>query len=394
MLGSEMSELAIPLLALLTLGATETQLGILRAAQFLPFLVATLLAGVWVDRVRRCPLLVQTNLWRALLIGMIPLGAWMGWLRMPLMYVLVFAAGVGTVVFQLAFQAYVPSLVVGDDLTDANGKLSASASAAEIGGKSVGGTLVDLVGAPAAVAVDALSYAFSASRLMRIRTEEPPPERPGAIGSLRSEIGDGVRLVFADARIRALMAEAATFNMFNELFLTAFLLYTARVLGWSAFTIGLLFSAGAVGALVGGLSANRAARRLGLGPALVTSMAIGNSASLVLFLIAGSGRGAQAGFVAVFAVVGSGTAMANVHTVTIRQTVVPGHLLGRMHAAYRLLSWGSIPIGASLGGMLSAAWDPRTAMLVGAAGIPLATLWVALSPIRRMRQVPSAPGPA
>jgi MFS family permease len=390
MLGSEMSELAVPLLAVLTLSATEAQLGFLRAAQFLPFLVATLLAGVWVDRVRRRPLLVHTNVWRAVLLGLIPLGAWMGWLGMPVVYALVFAAGIATVVFQLALHAYVPSLVPSGDLTDANGKLSASAAAAEVGGRAVGGTLVDLLGAPAAVAVDAASYAFAASQLARIREPEPAPEHaPG--GRIRSEIGEGLRVVFADARIRALMAEAATFNLFNELFLTAFLLYAVRVLGWSGFAIGVLFSIAAVGALVGGLGADRAARRLGLGRALLAAMAIGNTAPLALVLVAGAGLGSQAAFVAVFATVGWGTAMSNVHTVTIRQSVVPGRLLGRMHAAYRLLSWGTIPIGAIMGGVLSALWDPRAAMLIGAAGIPLATLWVFFSPIRRMRQVPAQP---
>jgi MFS family permease len=386
--GSEISELAVPLLVIVTLGATEAQVGLVRAAQFLPFLLLALPAGLLVDRVRRRPLMVGADLGRFVVLGAMPVLIWFGVVGVEPLYVLAFAAGALTVVHQLADTAYLPSLVGRHRLLVANGRLGAAQSAAQLGGQGIGGLLVATVTAPVAVLVDALSYLFSAVAIGGIRHAEPRPAR--ARRHWRGELAEGLRYLVRSRKLRALVGEAATFNAANEVFMIGLLLWLARDRHVSAALIGLVVSAGAVGAFLGSGIGARLSARFGFGRTMLTTLALGNGAPLAVIAVPGSGAPVAAPLAVIFIVMGFGIGLANVHNVSLRQSAVPDELQGRVNAAYRLISWGVLPVGAALGGQLAGALGSRAAMALGAIGIAAATLWVAFSPIPRLHTAPTA----
>jgi hypothetical protein len=387
--GSEIGELALPLLAIITLSASAAEVGVLRAAQFLPFLLATLPFGVLVDRRRRLPLMIGADVGRFLLVGAIPVLVWTGVAHIEILYALVLAAGALTVLYQLADFAILPRIVATTDLLDANGKLAASQSAAEISGKGVGGLFVQAVSAPFAVLLDAVSYLLSAVSLRRITVDEPSPV-PTAGASARRDVVEGLRVVVANRYIRPLLGEATTFNLVNEVFILGLLLWTVRDLDLGPGPLGLIFTAGGAGTFVGAWYGTRIAKRFGYGRALLVTMLVGNTAPLGALLVTGPGAAALPVLCTVFLLIGLGTGLANVHAVSLRQAATPGDLQGRVNAAYRLFSWGAIPIGAALGGVLAGLVGGHAAMVVGACGIPLATVWVAASAIPRLKTIHDA----
>jgi Na+/melibiose symporter-like transporter len=383
--GSEIGELALPLLALITLSATPAEMGLLRTMQFLPFLLATLPLGILVDRVRKRPLMIGADLGRFVLIGGIPVLVWVGAGHIELVYAFVFAAGVLTVLYQLSDFALLPRVITTDRLLDANSKLTATQSAAEIGGKGVGGLLVQALTAPFAVLFNAAGYLISAVAISRIKVDERV-ERPKERRSIRREVAEGLRVVLRNRYVRPLLSESTTYNFFFEAFLVGLMVYAVRELGLSPAQIGLAFTIGAVGTFLGAWFGTRVAGRFGYGRALLVTMLVGNSAS-VLFILLDDKSTALLILGSVFFLMGLGTGIANVHATSLRQTVIPGALHGRVNAAYRMVSWGAVPLGASLGGLLATQFDAHTAMLVGALGIPLGTIWIAASPIPRVRSI-------
>lgn len=387
--GSEIGELALPLLALVTLSASAGELGVLRAAQFLPFLLATLPLGVLVDRRRRRPLMIGADAGRFVLVASIPIAVWAGLAGMPLLYLVAFLAGILTVLYQLADFAFLPRVVATEQLVDANGRLAASQSAAEISGKGVGGLIVQVLTAPVAVLVDALSYLVSAVNLSRLRVDEParlPAAHPAA-GSAWREARGGVRLVTRNRFVRPLLGEATTFNLFNEVFILGLLVYAIRGLGLNAAQLGLVFTAGGVGSFLGAWFGARVTGRFGYGRVLLAALVLGNTAPVAALLPVTVPALALSVLCTAFLVMGVGIGIANVHAVSLRQSAIPGRLHGRVNAGYRLISWGAVPIGAGLGGLLAAQFGGYAAMLVGALGIPLATLWVAASPVPRLATI-------
>lgn len=285
--GSQFSGVAIPLTAVYVLHVNSFEQGILFAAGTAPFLLFGLLVGVWVDRHNRRPIMVFSNICRGLLLGSIPLAFLMGVLNLPLLAVVSFLVGVLTVFFDVAYQAYLPSLVLRGQLTDANSKLEASRATSQVVGPGVAGALVDLLSrplAPLAVGVDAFSFLGSALSLGRIRHQEKVQssvERPSVMTDLR----EGLSVVFRDKRLRSIAGSTSTSNFFSSALFPVAILYMTDPdlsaqglgLGLSALAFGLTFAVGAVGGLVGALSARPFARRVGLGYAIIASILIGGS---------------------------------------------------------------------------------------------------------------------
>ncbi len=383
--GSEIGELALPLLALITLSATPAEMGLLRTMQFLPFLLATLPLGVLVDRMRKRPLMIGADLGRFVLIGGIPVLIWVGAGQIELVYVFVFAAAVLTVLYQLSDFAFLPRVVTPDALLDANSKLAATQSAAEIGGKGLGGLLVQALTAPFAVLFNAAGFLVSALAISRIDVDERM-ERSTERRSAWREVVEGLRIVVRNKYLRPLLSESTTYNLFFELFLVGLMVYAVRDLGLSPALIGLAFTIGAVGTFLGAWFGARVAGRFGYGRVLLVTFLVGNSASVLLVLM-NDKSSAMVLLASVFFLMGLGTGIANVHATSLRQTVVPSALHGRVNAAYRMVSWGAVPIGASLGGLLATQFSAHTAMLVGALGIPLGTIWIAFSAIPKVRSI-------
>ena len=395
--GSEVAEIVVPLLAIVTLSAGAAEVGWLRAVQFLPFLVATLPLGVLVDRWRRrrLQLLIGADLGRCLLFAAVPLAIWAGVRDVAALYPVVLAIGTLTVLYQVADFAFLPSVVRPEQLVDANGKIAATSSANEIAGRGLGGLLVQAVSAPVAVVVDAVAFGISALSLRRIRVEGLHVPLDAEIDSAppraaRQEVVEGVRHAVADRYLRALLGEATTFNLFNELFVIGLLLWAVRDLGLGAAATGVVFTAGGLGSFVGAWFGARVTGRLGYGRVLLITMAVGNSAPLGTALVGRDDDAALLVLCALFLLVGLGSGIANVHAVSLRQLTVPEVLRGRVNAAYRVISWGVVPVGAAAAGLAAAELGGRGAMLIGAVGMAASTLWVAASPVPRLRRIDDA----
>jgi hypothetical protein len=397
-LGSEVAEIALPLFALVTLSASAAQASTLRIAQFLPFLLATVPAGLLVDRFQhsRLRLMIGADLGRALLVALLPVAAWTGTAGMPTLYVVVFAAAVLTVIYQIADFALLPKIVSEGQIVDANGKLAATQSAAEIGGRGIGALLVQALSAPVALLLNAGGYLLSAISLSRIRLDAPtarPADDQPAVGvSARRDLLRGIRFTSRQRFVRPLLGEAATFNLFNEILLLGLMLYAVREAHLSPLAIGAVFTAGGIGSFTGAWFGARFTARFGYGRVLLVTLALGNGAPLGVLLAnrTGSESGLLALLCSIFVVMGIGIGIANVHAVSLRQAATPEALRGQVNAAYRLVSWGAIPVGAAIGGAVATRTDPFTAMVTGAIGVSVSTLWVALSAVPALRSIHDA----
>ena len=392
--GAEVGELALPLLAVLTLAAAPGELAALRTAQFLPFVLATLPFGLLVDRVRRRPLLIGADTGRFLLVALIPLAVWLGFASIPALCVLVFLVGTLTVLSQVAAFAFTPHVVAADSLPDANGRIAATEAAAEIGGRGIAGAAVQFLGAPVTMLANAVGYLASAIALSRVRDDEPRAAgRPDSARGRRvaaAEIKEGLRTALRNRYVRALLGEATTYNLFNEIFVIGLLLYTVRTLGLSPAILGLIFVAGGIGSFLGAWFGTRWTGRWGYGRVLTVTMAVGNTVPLLAVFGGVAGSWAAALLGAVFLIVGLGIGVANSHAITVRQLATPDQLRGRVNSAYRLISWGAIPVGASVGGVVTTTFGAWPAMLTGGLGVAAATLWVVFSPVPQLSQVADA----
>lgn len=391
--GNQVTLLALPLTAVLTLDASAAQMGVLNAASYLPFLVLTLFVGVWIDRVRRRPVMLFSALARTAVLAAIPLLAALDLLSMSPLYFAALLLGAGTVLFEVTYQAYLPSLVERDDLIEANSKLQVSTSSAQVAGPALGGVLVQWLTAPVALLVDAASFLVSALSIAAVR--KPEPASAPAVDERRiwRDIGAGLRFTLGHRSLRACVLEAGTYNLFWLVLETVFLLYATRRLGMSASSIGLVFGAGAVGALFGAMAAGRVSARLGVGTTVTGAMIIGCAAPILVPLASGP-PGVRLALLALsFFVGGAGTTVANIQVVSLRQVLTPNAMLGRMNASYRFVSWGVVPLGALLGGALGTAIGLRSTLFVGAAGIFAAALWIVFSPVRGIQRMPDEPEP-
>ncbi len=388
MIGSQVTLLALPLAAVVLLKTNAMQLGLLYAAGFAPYLFMTLFAGIWIDHHRRRPILIVTNIGRAVLLALIPMLALLGWLRIEYLYGIALLVGCLTVFFYLAFQAFLPVLIERDHLVEGNSKLSASQSIAEIGGPGLAGILIQLLTAPLAIVFDALSFCVAAISLIGMRTPEPLPAAHASVRGLPREIAEGFRVTFGNPYLRAFAGEAATYNLCWQVILTVFLLYAVRDLHFSSGLIGLLFMVGSIGALLGALLTGPIARCIGVGKTIVATAALSDVPLLALPFITGSTAYAPVILLLAFFFQGIGITGCNVHVDSIRQSLITDELQGRANASYRLLVSGTLPLGALVGGFVGQQLGLQLTLLVGALGLLSTWLWVVFSPVRRLRTLP------
>jgi MFS family permease len=393
--GSQVSLIAIPAIAILTLGASTFEAAMLGFFEMLPFILFTLPAGVWVDRLRRRPILIAGDVGRALALSTIPIAYAAGLLTVWQLYAVAFVTGILTVFFDVADQSYLPSLVDSDQLVEGNAKLQISTSAAQITGQGLGGAIIGLVTAPFAVVADAVSFLASAALIFAIRKPERPPElrtapdaavRPG----MRSEIAEGLRYVLGNRYLRSIAASTATSNLFSNLIYAVFFVYAYRVLGLSPLVLGIVLGIGNIGFLLGAVVAGRIARAIGVGRTIVLSSLLSGLALLPLAIAPASEQAIPYIVVGQFAA-GLAQVVYNVNQVSLRQAITPERILGRMNATMRFIVWGTIPVGVILGGALGTWPGLHEAIWVGAIGGLFAFLPPLLSPVWRLREIPAGP---
>ena len=377
--GSQVSFLALPLVAILVLDVSAFKVAALTSVEFLPFLLFTLPAGVWVDRLRRRPILVLGNVGRAVALLSVPIAYWVGGLTIWQLYVVGFATGVCTVFFDVAYQSYIPALVGRDDVVEANSKLEISRAAANIGGPGMAGGLVALLTAPVAILVDAVSYALSALLLVRIRKQEEAPSRAER-RSLRAELGEGLSYVFRHPYQRTMVTMTALSNFFGQVVFSILLVYAVRELGLSAATIGIALAIGNLGTLASALTAKRIGDRLGVGRTiLLASCLFGPGTLLIAFA---PQEYALPLIVLSMMVIGFGGILYNVTAISLIQAITPDRILGRANASRRFVVWGVVPLGGFTGGALASVIGLRETMVVGAIGGLLTIVPILVSPLR------------
>jgi len=390
MFGSTIDDIAFALVAILVLDATAFEVAALGTVLFLPFILFTLPAGVWVDRLPRRPILIVGDFGRAALYATVPIAYLADALTLWQLYVVGFLVGTFQVFFDVAYQSYLPSLVERDQIVDGNSKLEISRSAAQISGPGLGGILVQVLTAPYAVLVDALSFVASGMLILGIRKREPRPEPTvvdGRRAGMRHELKEGLRFVLGNPNLRAQAGCTATSNLFSSVAFSILLVFAVRELELSPGVIGFVFSLGAVGSLLAALSATRISRRFGIGPTTIVMAALFGPAML-LVAFAPAGNGAIPFFVAAQLVFGFTVVVYNIVQVSYRQAICPPRLQGRMNSVMRFVVWGTIPIGTLLGGALGSTIGLRETIVVGAVGGGLAVLWIVLSPQRHLREMP------
>jgi MFS family permease len=389
--GTQISQLALPLVAILVLHASTFQVGLLTTLEMLAFLLIGLPAGAWVDRMRYRRVLIVNDLIRAAALGSIPLAQLLGVLSIGQLYVVALLTGISTVFFDVAYQSYLPELVGTEALVEGNAKLQGSESVSQIAGPSAGGVLISAISAPYAVLLDALSFLWSAGWVATIKARPPKPERKPD-RHLGREIMQGLRFVLGNRLLRAIAICTGSSNLCSNVAFAVMYILLARQLHLAAGVIGLFTSVGAVGGLIGSLIASRIAVRVGQGPTIWLSMVVSAPTAFVLPFVH---RDWTLGLLAVAMMFGSaGVVIYNITQVSFRQGLCPPALLGRMNATMRFLVWGTIPLGAFLGGILGTVIGVRHTLLVAAIGGCLPFLAVFLSPLRTMRELPHYTEPA
>lgn len=389
--GSAITQLALPLIAATTLNVTPFEFGLLTTIEFLPFILFSLPAGVWVDRLRRRPILIAADLGRALAIASIPVAFALDGLTIWQLYAVGFVNGILTVFFDVSYQSYLPSVIERDQLVDGNSKLEITRSAAQILGPGMAGVLIGVLRAPFAMVLDAISYFVSAVFLTWIRRPEPPiaPHDEQAHGpkpSMRQEIAVGLRYVLGHRWLRSIAATTGTSNFFGNVMGSILVLYLVDERGLGPEAIGFAFSVGSVGVLLAALVTNPITKRVGVGRMLV-AMAIGFSVSglpvaffpdsLIWFGVALSG------FLGGFCGVGW-----NINQVSLRQAITQPRMQGKMNATMRFIVWGTMPIGAIIGGALGGIIGLQQTIVVGAVGGLIAFVPVTLSSVRQIVTMP------
>jgi predicted MFS family arabinose efflux permease len=384
--GSRMTVVVLPLVAVLVLHAKPFQMGVLAGIGGLASLIFGLAAGLCVDRLQRKPILIVTDLGRAAVLGSIPVAAVLGVLTLKQIYVVVAVAGILTVFFDVAYQSYLPSLVARDQVIDGNSKLALSSSIAEIAGPGLTGILVQVFTAPMAILLDALSFLASALTVWLVR--KPEPQVVPVQGShVWGELIAGMRAITKSPLRQALAGHTATAGFFGGFFASLYVLYVVKDLHLSPALLGTVIAIGGAGNILGAGIAPGFMRHFGIGMTLIGSLLVMGLSSLMIPLAHGSVVTATA-FLIVAQVGDVCWPVFNVGDLSLRQAITPGDVLGRVNAAMQMLNRGLLPIGSLGAGALAEGIGLRATLAVGAAGLLLSSLWLVLSPIRRLRYFP------
>ncbi len=383
--------LALPLTAA-ALGASALQVGLLTTAQAAPALLLGLFAGVWVDRRRRRPLLVGANVARAVALGSIPLAAHLGTLHLAQLYTVAFLSGTGAIVFVVAYQSFLPTVVPREHLVAGNSALRGSEATAQLARPSIGGLLVPLLTAPPTLAVGALASLGSALALLAIRTPEPPPAPPGDGAHVGRAIGEGVRFVLGHPILCPLLISATVSALFGNMIVSISVLYVIRDLGLPAWAFGVIVGTGGPAALGGAILTGRVLRRYGTGRTLIGTAIVSGAAALLVSLAGGPFLMAVVLLIAWHILTGLAEAVSGIANATLTQTIPPPRLQGRVNATMRVFGWGAVALGGLLDGTIGEMIGLRPTMALAAIGMLLVPLRLARSPVRTLRESPESIG--
>jgi len=377
-LGTQFSLLALPLTALVVLHEGALEVSLLRTFGVLPFVFFSLPAGVWIDRLRRRPLMIAADAGRALALASIPVAFWLGRLSLTQLYVVVAVSGTLSVLFDVSYLSFLPGLVPRERLGEANAKLLGSQAAAQSAGPSIAGVVVGAVGAAVAVLADSASFALSAILVAAIRGREQRPET--ATTRKRDDLLEGLRYVFSQPYLRTLTIWTSLWNLFASGYGAIVIVYYVRDLHWSPTEIGVVMAIAASGLVGGSLVNERLVARLGIG-AMIAFSGIVFSATLVATPLVPAANAAP--IIAAIGFAGSTAGFfANVNQLTLRQAITPQRLLGRMNSVVRFMYWGTIPLGSLLAGLAAGPFGLRATLVAAGIGSIASCIPIMVSRIR------------
>jgi MFS family permease len=388
LLGSSVTTVALPLVAVVMLGASPLEMGILGAAAFLPHVVLGLPAGVWVSRWPFRRVIVGADLISALALACVPILGIAGALEMWHLFVLVVITGTCGLFSAVASQSFTPLLVPRRDLLAANGAMAMSSSVVSTTGSALGGVLVQLLTAPIAIAVDAVSLLVSAAMKARIPSDARGHERAERASSMLRGIAAGLHIVLrGSSTLRATTIAATVGAMAGQMQAVVLVLFLVRSLDLSPGTVGAAIAVSGAAGILGAVIGVPISRRLGSGPTFILGMLVSSAAGIVLALAAGPFVLVANVVVAAQLLRGWGPTLYGINQQTIRQTLVPPHRLAQAQATWRFLVFGVQPIGALLGGVLGTALGFRATLVISSLVMLLGVATAVLSPLRRMREV-------
>ncbi|MGW6402597.1 MFS transporter [Streptomyces sp. NPDC055134] len=390
--GSQVTGLALQILTAVTLSASATEVGIVNAARWVPYLLFGLVAGVVVDRRRRKPMMVTTDLGRAVLLGAIPVLYALDRLTVPTLCLFVFAFGVLSLLFDAANQSYVPQLVPKELLNAGYARVEQAGAVAGSTGPLIGGVLIKIMGAPLAVLVDAVTYLMSALLIASVKAPDPVPDG-SARRSLGSELREGVAWVYRHRTLASIALTSHAMLLFNSMVSTVFVVFALNELKIGEFGLAATYAFASVGAVIGGAFSARVASRLDVGPTLIAFRLLAAIGWLPLVL-AGRGPWALASVSLAFFIVSLAIGIESPVEMSYRQAVTPDRLRGRMNATIRSMNWGMVAVGAPLGGVLADQVSYRFALWIGLSGAVAQALALTVSRTRRARTTDELDFPA
>ena len=393
-IGSQVTLIAIPFIALTMLHAGVFEVSLLAAVEMLPFLLFTLPAGAWLDRVRRRPVLIGADIARACVLLSIPCAYVGGSLCLPQLFIVAFLSGSATAFFDVADQSYLPAILERDELVEGNARLQISNSIAQIGGPTLGGYLITMLAAPIAIVVDAVSFFLSGALMAGVRRREPQPERhlddDGRAVPMHREIRAGLAYVLGNPLLRPIAACTGISNLFAAALFGVFPVLIWNHLHLSPAFYGTVMGLSSVGFLVGAAVSDRLPKWIGIGPTIVFAAALGAPAFLVMALTPADQNVAWMTLGGGWFVAGFAQVVYNVGQISIRQAITPSEMQSRMNATMRFIVWGTIPIGFVMGGLLATALPIRTALVLAALACSTSFLPILFSPLPRLKEIPAA----
>lgn len=398
-LGSQITLFALPLAAVLVLNANGGQIGLLKTLFTLPYFILPLAVGVLLDRRPRRPAMMLANAGRMLLVLSIPVLAALKFLTMTQLYVVALLGGALSVVFDLAYSSFLPTLIGRKRLGEANSFLQTGYSAAFLAGPGVAGLLVGWLGAATTLVADAVSYLLSLLNIGALRFREPPPAMSQTRRRPFAEAKEGLVAVFRIAPIRQITLHSLIFNTSVQLIEVAFVVYALNVVNLGPTLFGAVVTIGGVGGLAGALLGAKLAKRLGYGPATVVAAIAESLIFILLPMVHGSRPALVAMFGGTFAVAGAGTGIASVLVATIRQSYTPDRMMARVGAGFRMVNSAAIPLGSAIAGALVTAIGIRPTLWVAPIGLVASLAPLVFTSFRRIRKLPEldqtpAPAPA
>jgi predicted MFS family arabinose efflux permease len=385
--GNTFTQVALPILADIGLGASPFELGILIALERIPFPILGLFVGVWADRFQKRNIMITCNVGRMVTLASVPVAYALGILSLNQLYLVGLANGIFQVFFDISYQAYLPNLIPQSDLIEGNSKLQISASGAQLGGPSLAGIVAQVLGAAYAIGVDAVGYLASIISLFDIRKREPR-NKGTDVRNFFGEMREGIRVVTNNRILTSIMGATATSNLGSSIIASPYIIFVLNNLRFSKFAYGVLGSLGALGFLIGVLLTPAITRKLGLGATLSVSIAT-SGLLLVLnplaqhsypFIVLGLLSLGSSLFIPAY----------NINQISLRQSIVGPKLQGRMNATMRTVVWGTLPLGSFLGGILATSLGVINSLYVGGSIAALAFIWIVTGPVLRMREHPGS----